>query len=78
MLARILSPDLKVLDDQVVIQFQSMVVNRQTTDKYHELSDLGVKGFSQWGEDGIIEWLVSQIPGIPKSFVEFGVEDYVE
>jgi hypothetical protein len=34
--------------------------------------------FSQWGEDGIIAWLVDQLDGIPCSFVEFGVEDYQE
>lgn len=33
---------------------------------------------SQWGEDGIIEWLVHQLGGIPESFVEFGVENYRE
>ena len=34
--------------------------------------------FSQWGEDGIIAWLVDQLDGIPCSFVEFGVGDYQE
>jgi len=34
--------------------------------------------FSQWGEDGIIDWLVKCLPEIPESFVEFGVEDYRE
>jgi hypothetical protein len=33
---------------------------------------------SQWGEDGIIEWLCQKLPGIPRSFVEFGVENYAE
>lgn len=34
--------------------------------------------FSQWGEDGIIEWLVGRLEGIPEVFIEFGVEDYTE
>jgi hypothetical protein len=34
--------------------------------------------FSQFGEDGIIQHLVRNIPDIPKTFVEFGVEDYSE
>jgi len=34
--------------------------------------------FSQWGEDGIIEWLVSMLEGIPEVFIEFGVQDYTE
>jgi hypothetical protein len=33
---------------------------------------------SQWGEDGIIDWLIEQaeIPAISQSFIEFGVETY--
>ena len=42
------------------------------------LSEAEFCGFSQWGEDGIIDWLVSRIPELPKTFVEFGVENYIE
>lgn len=34
--------------------------------------------FSQWGEDGLIDHLVSQVPIERPWFVEFGVEDYRE
>ena len=34
--------------------------------------------YSQWGEDGIIEYLVSKIPIENKFFIEFGVENYNE
>lgn len=34
--------------------------------------------FSQMGEDGIIQFLLAHIPNIPKTFIEFGVEHYVE
>src|ERR1700759_4305114 len=34
--------------------------------------------FSQWGEDGLIEYLVSRVPIDRPDFVEFGVEDYRE
>lgn len=35
---------------------------------------------SQWGEDGIIDWLVERanIPPCSRSFIEFGVQDYRE
>ncbi len=36
------------------------------------------RAFSQWGEDGIIQWLVRSIEIARKVFVEFGVEDYSE
>jgi hypothetical protein len=42
------------------------------------LADAECRVFSQWGEDGIIEWLIRRLPGIPEAFVEFGVEDYTE
>jgi hypothetical protein len=34
--------------------------------------------FSQWGEDGIIQYLVNNVPIEEKAFVEFGVEQYTE
>lgn len=42
------------------------------------LADVEFGVFSQWGEDGIIEWLLSKSEGVPESFIEFGVEDYRE
>lgn len=40
--------------------------------------DVEFKVFSQWGDDGIIQWLISNIEISTKSFIEFGVEDYSE
>ena len=34
--------------------------------------------FSQWGEDGIIQHLISQVRIERRVFVEFGIEDYTE
>lgn len=34
--------------------------------------------FSQWGDDGIIQYLIRRIPNLPRTFIEFGVEDYTE
>lgn len=34
--------------------------------------------FSQWGEDGIIQFLIRNIPIDEKIFVEFGVQNYTE
>jgi hypothetical protein len=41
-------------------------------------SDVEFSVFSQWGDDGIIQWLIHRLPGIPETFVEFGVETYWE
>lgn len=42
------------------------------------LADIEFKVFSQWGEDGIIDWLVSKLSPIPEIFIEFGVDNYEE
>jgi hypothetical protein len=42
------------------------------------LSDYEFKVFSQWGEDGIIQFLTSSIQIDHKIFIEFGVEDFKE
>ena len=42
------------------------------------LRDVEFGVFSQWGEDGIIDYLVSRIAVPNEVFVEFGVQDYAE
>jgi hypothetical protein len=44
------------------------------------LDKVEFKVFSQWGEDGIIDWLIerAEIPSHLNSFIEFGVESYAE
>ena len=43
-----------------------------------ELSANEFQVHSQWGEDGILQHLLRQVPVARKVFVEFGVEDYTE
>lgn len=43
-----------------------------------DLRKVGFKVFSQWDEDGIIQYLVSKVPIENKTFIEFGVENYEE
>jgi hypothetical protein len=42
------------------------------------LRDAEFRVYSQWGDDGIIQYLVSQVAVPTDSFVEFGVEHYGE
>tara|TARA_B110000879_G_C11095093_1_gene480705 strand:- start:212 stop:1117 length:906 start_codon:yes stop_codon:yes gene_type:complete len=44
----------------------------------NKLSDYEWKIFSQWGEDGIIQFLIREVEIKNKTFVEFGVEDFFE
>lgn len=44
----------------------------------YEISKAEFQVFSQWGEDGIIQFLINNIDISKKVFVEFGVENYTE
>ncbi|SKB93619.1 hypothetical protein [Daejeonella lutea] len=46
--------------------------------QYNKLSDLEFRVFSQFGDDGIIQYLTQNIDIPHKTFIEFGVEDYFE
>jgi hypothetical protein len=46
--------------------------------KYSNINDYEFQVFSQFGEDGIIQYLISNLEITNKTFVEFGVENYEE
>jgi hypothetical protein len=43
-----------------------------------DLRRVGFKVFSQWDEDGIIQYLIGKIRTESRTFIEFGVENYEE
>jgi hypothetical protein len=55
-------------------------LSEQMAQKYsvRSLHEVEFRVFSQFGDDGIIQWLLRQLPEVPKRFIEFGVEDYSE
>lgn len=55
-----------------------LLVQNQAHQKPNRLRDVGFKVFSQFDEDGVIQYLVGLMPEIPQFFVEIGVEDYRE
>jgi hypothetical protein len=61
-----------------VLLAQHVAINKRSLKSIYDFGDVEFSCFSQYGEDGIIDWLVSKLPMIPKKFVEFGVEDYYE
>jgi len=54
------------------------VENRQVSAGNIRLADKEFRVFSQWGEDGIIQHLIRNVPIMERTFVEFGVESYRE
>lgn len=68
----------RLLEKQVLLLAQMQSKNNRNLAQIDHLGDVEFSAYSQWGEDGIIDWLISKLPEIPKTFVEFGVENYRE
>ena len=63
--------DIKINQGRILAELQQRKVSEN-------LQDYEFKVFSQWGEDGMLQRL-TQILDIPnKTFIEFGVEDFLE
>ncbi|KAF0220662.1 MAG: NADH dehydrogenase subunit [Geobacteraceae bacterium] len=54
------------------------IEQRQITQYGVGINDAEFRVFSQWGEDGIIQYLINHVPIERKLFIEFGVENYTE
>ena len=72
----------KVFNDEIqkelVIKAKLLSLKNKNLKKIKDLSEVEFQVYSQWGEDGIIDWLVNKSPDIPKSFLEIGTENYKE
>ena len=67
-----------LLTRQLLVQASAAAAEIRARERIESLADVELSVFSQWGEDGILEWLVHHLGGIPETFVEVGVEDYRE
>lgn len=54
------------------------IEQRQIAQYCTNIGEAEFRAFSQWGEDGIIQYLVNNIQLDRKLFIEFGVENYTE
>jgi len=66
------------LAEQLALAIGLMEARRVRSVTYDDIQDAEFRVFSQWGEDGIIQYLISHVPIDTRTFVEFGVEDYRE
>lgn len=68
------------LDRQLVLQGQALALLNQRQKGLKSLDTYEFRVFSQFGEDGILQHLISEADIQPKEriFVEFGVQDYQE
>jgi hypothetical protein len=77
--ARIRNIDERI-NDSLLIEGRMACWRTRTMETIQSLQDIEFKIFSQWGEDGIIDWLIERaaIPAHLHTFIEFGVETYRE
>ena len=64
--------------DQIAINQGCLLAEVNRNKRSPRLADHEFKVFSQWGEDGIIQFLVSSLAIANRTFIEFGVEDFSE
>ena len=66
------------MDKKLLLEAKRISLLNKKTKIIKDLSDVEFKVYSQWGEDGIIDWLINKLPQIPKKFLEIGTQDYKE
>ena len=66
------------LERSLVLQGTQASRASRSLEHLHHLSEAEFRVYSQWGEDGILEWLIQRLPISTTRFIEFGVENYRE
>jgi hypothetical protein len=66
------------MDRQLLLSGRMASWRNKEKERVCNLGDAEFRIYSQWGEDGIIDWLVEHVPMNRNTFVEFGVENYQE
>jgi len=65
-------------EKKIFLQGQLLQEENKKKNKLNNLKDVEFSVFSQFGDDGIISWIINNIPNINKCFVEVGTQDYWE
>lgn len=65
----------KEIEELKLLTAKNILLNHSAV---NSLADAEFKVFSQWGDDGIIQYLIRHIAIANPYFVEFGVENYTE
>jgi hypothetical protein len=66
------------IDSLKILTAQSLIQNIRDGKSVASLRSAEFKVFSQFGDDGIIQYLIHRLAPLPDSFAEFGVENYRE
>lgn len=68
----------RAVDDAKVLAASALVLQMRARGPLERLADAELKVFSQFGDDGIIQYLIAQTEVAAEVFVELGVERYTE
>ena len=68
----------KEVDESKILDAKILINQMKSLGVYENIQDVEFKVFSQWGDDGIIQYLVHHLQIEPQTFIEFGVENYRE
>ena len=80
MVSLAMSSHRKQMDDLLILQGRALALQNADRAPLRRLQDAEFKVFSQYGEDGILQYLIRET-GITRNettFVEFGVQNYLE
>lgn len=67
-----------VPEEQLLLLGRLLSETVRSKSEIGSLSEVEFKVFSQWGDDGIIQWLVNNLDIPNRTFIEFGVQNYRE
>lgn len=68
----------KKANENSILLAKTLIEQNKQKGIVDRLEEVEFKVFSQWGDDGIIQYLIHHIDIPHKTFVEFGVENYTE
>lgn len=68
----------KLYETNLFLNAKLLTNNMLNKESIKNIQDAEFKVFSQWGEDGIIQYIINNIDIKNKFFIEFGVENYIE
>lgn len=70
--------ELKNIQQKELVLTAKIFANSVADKKISSIEEAEFQVYSQFGEDGIIQWLIHNVDIKNKTFIEFGVEDYTE
>lgn len=75
-LSRLKNKNLESLDKSIILNAKKLINSQKNLSG--TINEYEFSAFSQWGEDGIINFLIQNLDIKSKNFIEFGVENYLE